>query len=249
MQIAITDRKKLVQAYYDVTAPVYDHKHGVSGAGQEYNFEQYYEPFLRQSVPRNTRVLEIGCGTGAYTRWLVEQGCEVTALDISAEMVNMTRSRCPGATALQADCECPAEHLPTEKSSAYFDALVGINSFSYYPNKPAALRAYHALLRPGGRIVLIDMNGSCPLYRVMKWIRKNEMPQWFSEIRQMRDSNLSRMLNDSGFNLRELTHFCFVPNGVSRAAARLLRPIDRLLGLLPPMSRWAMRVALVAERA
>lgn len=249
MQVAFTDRKSLVRVYYDATAPVYDHKHGVSGAGQAYNFRRYYEPFLHSAIPAGSRVLEIGCGTGAYTQWLVDQGCDVTALDISSEMVEITRRRCPQATVIQGDCESPSEYIGCEETSNPFDVVVGINSFSYYPNKLVALRSFHALLRPGGRFVLIDMNGSCPLYRAMKWIRKNEMPHWFSEIREMRESLMREKLSRTGFFPRRLVYFCFVPNGISRFACALLQPVDRVLSALPGVPRLAMRMALVAERA
>lgn len=249
MQLTVTDRKSLVRAYYDVTAPVYDQKHGVSGAGQAFNFQRYYEPFLQFAIPAGSRVLEIGCGTGAYTQWLVDRGCDVTALDISSEMVEITRRRCPQATVVQGDCESPSEYIGNEKSSSHFDVVVGVNSFSYYPNKLLALRSYHSLLRPGGRMALIDMNGACPLYRAMKWIRKNEMPQWFSEIREMRESHMRDRLRQTGFFPCRLVHFCFVPNGVGRFACALLQPVDRVLSSLPGFSRLAMRMALVAERA
>ena len=56
--------------YYDADADLYDRKTGFgSEGGHTYNFSRYYESFLDRAVPHSGRVLELGCGTGFYTRW------------------------------------------------------------------------------------------------------------------------------------------------------------------------------------
>ncbi|MCO6437096.1 MAG: methyltransferase domain-containing protein [Phycisphaerae bacterium] len=244
----MADLKDCVRAYYDEFAGVYDTKHGVSGAGQAYNFRTYYEPFLTRHVPAGSRVLELGCGTGVYTRWLTDRGCTVTAMDISPAMIEQARKRSPDATYVVGDCERPLEHLPEEDRRDAFDIILGINTFSYYPNKESALKGYYNLLKPGGRIVFIDMNGTCPLYRIMKWTGKNEMPQWYPHIRQSNDRRLRELAGAAGLRIAGLTHFVFIPNALGSLAVTLLRPIDALLSRLPLIRNWSMRVALLAER-
>lgn len=39
-------------------------------------------------------ILEIGCGTGNYTKILLERGYKVTAIDISGEMLEIAREKC-----------------------------------------------------------------------------------------------------------------------------------------------------------
>ena len=38
-------------------------------------------------------VLEIGCGTGKNTKWFIEQGKEVTAIDLSEEMLAKAKEK------------------------------------------------------------------------------------------------------------------------------------------------------------
>ena len=42
---------------------------------------------LLENFPRALSVLEVGCGTGHFTRWLREQGLAAMGLDLSAEML------------------------------------------------------------------------------------------------------------------------------------------------------------------
>ena len=39
------------------------------------------------------RVLDVGCGTGRYTEWLLEHGAEVTGFDASPQMLEHARRR------------------------------------------------------------------------------------------------------------------------------------------------------------
>jgi 2-polyprenyl-3-methyl-5-hydroxy-6-metoxy-1,4-benzoquinol methylase len=45
-------------------------------------------------LPQSSRVLEVGCGGGALTRYLGEQGYSVTALETSEELAECARLRC-----------------------------------------------------------------------------------------------------------------------------------------------------------
>ena len=242
----MADKKNRIKAYYDRYADVYDVKHGVALAGQAHNFFRYYEPFLHAAVAPGTRILELGCGNGVYTRWLCDRGCQVVAMDLSPRMVERARQRCPRAIFIEGDCEDPGAHLSGKRRAEGFDAIVGVNTFSYYTNKDTALRRYGQLLRPRGRIVLIDMNGRCPFYRIMTWTGKNEMKHWYGEVRESTRPVLEGLVQRAGLQVKTLTHFAFIPNGVGPPLVALLRPLDALLGRLPLVRDYAMRVGLVA---
>src|SRR6266478_2129505 len=54
----------------------------------------HYHDFLLRHVPQGcTHALEIGCGTGAFSRRLAQRAQRVTAIDLSSEMIRVARSR------------------------------------------------------------------------------------------------------------------------------------------------------------
>jgi arsenite methyltransferase len=104
------------------------------------------------------RILDLGCGPGYYVAELAEQvGPEgaVAGLDLSAPMLAVARSRCEGlANTSLAEGEATA--LPFEDAS--FDAVVSVQVMEYVPDVAAALAEIHRVLRPGGRVVLWDVD-------------------------------------------------------------------------------------------
>ena len=42
-----------------------------------YNFRKHYAPFLEMEVPCSRRALELGCGTGVYTRFMCDRGSDL----------------------------------------------------------------------------------------------------------------------------------------------------------------------------
>ncbi|MGB8649705.1 MAG: class I SAM-dependent methyltransferase [Mycobacteriales bacterium] len=48
-------------------------------------------------LPPGARVLELGCGPGRNAIWLAEQGCQVDALDLSAEALRWGAQRASSA--------------------------------------------------------------------------------------------------------------------------------------------------------
>jgi SAM-dependent methyltransferase len=100
---------------------------------------------------RRGLVLELGCGSGALTRHLVEAGHRVVATDGSAFMLELARQAVPGAEELRL-LKLPDDSLPE------CDAVVSVGHvLSYLPNEgalEAALVAAATALRPDGVFAL-----------------------------------------------------------------------------------------------
>ncbi|MBM3301865.1 MAG: class I SAM-dependent methyltransferase [Deltaproteobacteria bacterium] len=242
------ENKELIRIYYDSVAEFYDIRHGIAFEGQSYNWKKYYEPFLDSRVPAKGRILELGCGTGLYTRWLCERGLQVIAMDISPKMIEQARNRCPDADYYVGDCQDPAATLGEEIIKEGLDAIVGVNSFSYYVDKRKALGNYTRLLRRSGLLIIIDMNGHCPAFKWSEIRNHNEMREWYKVVKECNRSNMLKLLTDAGFSIEYLELFSFVPNKAGRGMVKLLSPVDAILSRLPLIDAIAIRIGVVARK-
>lgn len=99
------------------------------------------------------RALEIGCGTGLFTSHFAATGAEILALDISADLLAIARTR-----------DIPAERvsfllarfedLPADRP---FDAVIG-SSVLHHLELDAALQQIFRLLKPGGLASFAEPN-------------------------------------------------------------------------------------------
>src|SRR5216683_4861103 len=95
------------------------------------------------AVGPQTRLLDVGCGSGLALRLAADRGADVTGLDASEGLLAHARRRVPGATIVQGEIE----GLPFETGS--FDAVTGFNSFQYAARPAAALAEAARVLAPG----------------------------------------------------------------------------------------------------
>ncbi|MER7400030.1 methyltransferase domain-containing protein [Streptomyces sp. NPDC000151] len=115
---------------------------------------------LRDWLPAGpSDVLDLGCGTGSLALLAAEQGHRVTGVDRSPRMVEAARAkfaaarlgdRAPAARLLVGDA---AEPPAGERQ---FDVVLVRHVLWALPDPEAALRRWVGLLRPGGRLVLIE---------------------------------------------------------------------------------------------
>jgi SAM-dependent methyltransferase len=99
---------------------------------------------------RGRRVLDAGCGPGALSRWLADQGAIVTAIDVSPEMVRIARDRLgDSATVIRADLARPLDFA----ASASTDLIVSSLALHYLENWDAPLAEFRRILTPGGAVV------------------------------------------------------------------------------------------------
>jgi ubiquinone/menaquinone biosynthesis C-methylase UbiE len=104
--------------------------------------------------PARSKILEVGAGTGVMSLLLAELGYTVTASDISKGMLDEARRKATnrrlGITFEIAD----AEALPFGEQS--FDAVFGRHILWTLPHPARALGEWRRVLKPGGRLVLVD---------------------------------------------------------------------------------------------
>jgi ubiquinone/menaquinone biosynthesis C-methylase UbiE len=115
---------------------------------------------VEAGVPRASKVLDAGCGTGEMARELTRRGYEVWGLDIAEPMIRYARERC-GSGRFQAG---DLEHLPFRDNT--FDAVVCLGVVEYLDADETSLREMWRVLRPGGRAVISTPSALAPLYHL-----------------------------------------------------------------------------------
>ena len=103
---------------------------------------------------RGKRALDIGTGTGQFAFYLARQGYAVTGIDLSEKMIELA-----GAHAVRSGLEIEfkagdAEHLGFEDN--HFDIVVSRNLLWTLVHPEKAVREWHRVLKPGGKIILSD---------------------------------------------------------------------------------------------
>jgi len=114
-------------------------------------------PRLRKAIAHieGPRVLEVSFGTG-YLLSLYAARFQTTGLDYNPRMIEAAQRRLARrgvpAELLRGD----AHALPFADGS--FDTLVNTDAFTLYQDPVKAMSEFHRVLRPGGRLVLMEYN-------------------------------------------------------------------------------------------
>jgi arsenite methyltransferase len=103
-------------------------------------------------------VLDVGCGPGFYSSELLDQvgpDGSVTGVDQSPQMLAVATRRGEGRTGIRFE-QGDATALPV--GSGAFDRALSVQVLEYVADVPAALAEMHRALRPGGRVVIWDVD-------------------------------------------------------------------------------------------
>jgi len=113
------------------------------------------------------RVLEIGCGTGEYTKGLLRSNCNLFSIDLSYNMLNKAREKIPNRGNL-CFIVSDAERLPFKDE--VFDAVIG-NAVLHHLDIKQAVGQIWRVLKPGGSFVFSEPNMLNPQIFLQKNIR------------------------------------------------------------------------------
>src|SRR5215468_435494 len=155
-----------------------------AAAGEGPKMEQHHLDITEKTIRLmnlrpGERVLDLGCGSGWATRLLARlvgygpQGFgKVTGLDISDEMVHQARAASKDFENVMFVVGSAAQ-IPWEEN--FFDKVLSVESFYYYPDQDRALAELFRVMAPGGRLfILINLYKDNPYS--LQWVPKLKVP-------------------------------------------------------------------------
>jgi ubiquinone/menaquinone biosynthesis C-methylase UbiE len=147
------DIKTAVSRYWSGRAAEFDQgaSHGVHNEAQH----QAWLGLLREVAgPPPLKVLDVGCGTGFLAMRMAELGHTAVGVDLSEDMLAQARRKTED-TSLPVTFQVGDAEVPPPDGAPY-DVILERHVLWTLPQPREAVRAWQALLRPGGLLILIE---------------------------------------------------------------------------------------------
>lgn len=157
-------------------------------------------------LERGAKILEVGAGVGRFSRLLRTRGVDVTASDISPELITVLQQHSPDIPSFVSD----VNELPDHHNEKY-DAVVGFFMLHHLPDLTRAFQGMAAMLKPGGRMVFCEPNAwFFPFYLQ---ILLTPRMRWSVDkgVMNMRQGVLTPALKSSNFQEITYNHYGFLP--------------------------------------
>ncbi len=127
-------------------------------------YDRLEKKAVSRYLPRDVhrmKLLEVGCGTGHWSRFFADRGFEVTGIDISENMIRVAQSKAIENASFQvADAHC----LPFADGA--FDVSAAITTLEFVRGPDLVLQEMvRCTRRPGGQLVVGVLNALAPLNR------------------------------------------------------------------------------------
>ncbi len=154
-------------------------------------------------IGRDSRVLDVGCGTGRFTITMEEMtGASVYGLDASADMLKRAKKKSDGVKWVQGS----AEDLPFE--NGFFDTVTVTMAIHQFEKKREAIAEAARVLKSGGHLVVlttshgrirgsyfalfpgiaaIDLKRFPTIPQIKKWMKEEGMTAEYHIVRRKRE--------------------------------------------------------------
>ncbi|BAZ17763.1 type 11 methyltransferase [Calothrix sp. NIES-4071] len=119
-----------------------------------WDHNNHYHRFLLKQLPVQCKtVLDIGCGTGEFSRMMAKRCEMVVAIDLSANMIEVAKQRSEQFSNINFQVVDVLQwSAPTEQ----FDVIVSIATLHHLPVENL-LPTLKAALIPGGKLLILDL--------------------------------------------------------------------------------------------
>jgi len=197
-------------------------------------------------ISKESRVLELGCGTGEFTKRLAMTGAEVTAIDISPNLLELAKKKLAGFGRVKfeiGDMET-LENLPDN----YFTMVVG-NSVLHHVDYTASLVVAKNKLTAGGKIFFSEpnmMNPQVAIWKNIAFIKKmvGDSPDETAFFRR----RLAKELKDIGYKNIRVENFDFLHPAVPDFLAGITEKAAFLMEKIPLIKEFSGSLLIYAEK-
>ena len=150
-------------------------------------------------------VLDVACGTGEFERLILSEnpGQQIVGVDISQEMLAIAQQK---LQAYPNTVFLPASVTKLPLAEQRFDVVVSASSFHYFDDPTAALAEMKRVLKPNGKVIILDWCKDYLLCRLCDFFLKMIDPAHKQCYTQ---SEFHTLLTASGFDIQRATKVRF----------------------------------------
>jgi SAM-dependent methyltransferase len=201
-------------------------------------------PWLK--VPEGTRVLDIGCGVGRWSRLLASRGADVTGVDISPTMIEEARRRAQ-SEGVAGRCRFHVRDISVLDVPGKFDLVLGVTVLQHILDPialRAAIEALRACVAPEGRIVLLEVAPAEHVNRCDTTVFRARPRELYLNLFRDCDLEVTAVtgVDPAPFRSRVLPHLRSLPKFMSMGLIALTTavslPVNALLGRRSVTASW-----------
>ncbi len=142
----------VIKEFWENESDIY--RECIQGELDSFQKDEWYK-ILEKDIPKNSKVLDIGTGPGFFAMLLYDMGCNVTAIDITNNMIKEAKTLCENRDEI--NFMTMDSHNTTFEDNS-FDILICRNVTWTLDNPPMAYREWHRILKPNGKLIIFDAN-------------------------------------------------------------------------------------------
>lgn len=201
------------------------------------------ERALAQSMfqPSGSRVLEVGCGTGQYTVWLAQEGYDLTALDVSGEMMAKARAKISAIGRRVQWRQADIKEIVSEPGK--FHGIFSMTAFEFIPRPGEVLAKLYERLEPGGCLLIGVIAGNSPWSEFYEEVAREKPTSVFARANLYGENDIRRW--QVGGRL-ELKQCLFFPPTVASAKEALAMEERKSGPAGFILAKWVKEVGIIA---
>jgi ubiquinone/menaquinone biosynthesis C-methylase UbiE len=182
-------------------------------SGDSWGHNSHYHDFLLKQLPSHCAdALDIGCGTGAFSRLLASRSDRVLALDLSPQMIRIAKERSKQVPNIDFQvADAMAWEFPIEQ----FDCVASIATLHHLPFEETLLKIKGAL-KINGTLIILDLFKAegpsdfltsalaVPAHIILRLIKTGHL----REPREVREAWTEHGRSDSYLTLSQIRQVC-----------------------------------------
>jgi ubiquinone/menaquinone biosynthesis C-methylase UbiE len=194
-------------------------------------------------ITANDYVLEIGCGTGLFTRKVAAATrCKLIATDLSEELLQMAREKFPEGSFVHDDA------MKMQFGNDTFDVVYG-SSILHHLEMNKAMKEIFRVLKKGGRIVFAEPNMVNPQILIQKNIPF--IKRWLGDSPDetaIQRWSFKKLMEDTGFVNVKVFPYDFLHPIVPKPLIGFVNATGKVVEKIPILKEIAGSVIIYGEK-